>query len=469
MSTVNIGSALPSGSNTVGNIKIVDTGGTNQLAIDANNNAHVTIYNATNAMAVDSSNNAHVGVWNGANQLAVNSGGNAAINLVQVGGNAVVTGTGASGSGIARVTVSNDSQVQLWDGTNGPVAVKAANTSATVSDKAVVQVLSPNNTGLPVNMPMVVQSTNNKSSGSVASLAKAFVSNNTAGNSIVVVCAIGNGTAPTISDTNSNVYTQVSQVANGTAFNVAIFYSAGTAVGGGIVGGANTVTVTNGGTTASIAMEIYEMSGLIAMTGAQPDQTASATGSSGTASTSVISALTPNEYAFAGIGVGTAAQTITVGSGWINDSGQQNPTTPAGLFSFVSMSQYLGSIKSVTPQATFTSEPWAIAVATFRPVLLGVEATIRSNTVANSVLSSVAGSASSVTLFASNPAAQMRFVTNDSTASLYLAYAATATTSAYTVLLPANAYWEAPRPIYTGAISGIWGSATGNARLTEIS
>lgn len=96
MSTINVGSALPSGSNTIGNIKLVDTGGTNQLAIDANNNAHVTLYNATNAMAIDSSNNAHVGVWNGANQMAVNSGGNAATNLVQVGGTNIVTG-GASG------------------------------------------------------------------------------------------------------------------------------------------------------------------------------------------------------------------------------------------------------------------------------------------------------------------------------------------------------------------------------------
>jgi hypothetical protein len=40
------------------------------------------------------------------------------------------------------------------------------------------------------------------------------------------------------------------------------------------------------------------------------------------------------------------------------------------------MSQFLGSLKAVTPQATFTSEPWAIAVATFRPVILGIEGTI---------------------------------------------------------------------------------------------
>jgi hypothetical protein len=39
-------------------------------------------------------------------------------NITQFGGNAVVTGTGASGVGIPRVTVSNDSAVKITDGTN---------------------------------------------------------------------------------------------------------------------------------------------------------------------------------------------------------------------------------------------------------------------------------------------------------------------------------------------------------------
>src|SRR5260221_8414 len=145
--------------------------------------------------------------------------------------------------------------------------------------------ISPSNTGLPVNLPLIVQKTNNVSSGSVASLAKAFTSNNAAGNSIVVVCAVGNGKAPTISDTLSNVYTQAAQIANGTALNTAVFYSVGPAGGDGITAGVNTVTVNNGGTTASIAMEIYEVSGFITQVQAQPDQTASSTGPSGTAAT----------------------------------------------------------------------------------------------------------------------------------------------------------------------------------------
>ncbi len=230
--------------------------------------------------------------------------------------------------------------------------------------------LATSNTGLPVNTPAIVQKAHNVSSGSVASLAEAFANSNTAGNSIIVVCAVGNGTAPTVADSAGNTYTQAALAANSTTFEAAVFYAVN------ILAATNTVTVTNAGSTASMAMEIYEVSGLIAQVQAQPDQSATNTGSSGTASTPNIAPASPNELAFAGVAVGTAAQTITAGSGWTNDSGQQNPTTPAGLYSFISMSQFLATLASVSPKATFTTEPWAIAAATFRPVVLGIEGTV---------------------------------------------------------------------------------------------
>ncbi len=112
-------------------------------------------------------------------------------NVSQFGGNNVVTGTGASGVGIPRVTVSNDSNIlatqsgswtvtanqgspntlankwpvqvtdgtntmptgdvvgraifhQITDGTNGPVAVKASTTAPVLADSALVVNLSPN-------------------------------------------------------------------------------------------------------------------------------------------------------------------------------------------------------------------------------------------------------------------------------------------------------------------------------------
>ncbi len=87
-------------------------------------------------------------------------------------------------------------------------------------------------------------------------------------------------------------------------------------------------------------------------------------------------------------------------------------------------------------------------------------------------LTSVGASVSSVTLLAANANRLGAVIINDTIVNkniLYLAFAATSTTSAYTYPLPPGAQWELQFD-YTGAISGIWGvSATGNARVTELS
>jgi hypothetical protein len=50
---------------------------------------------------------------------------------------------------------------------------------------------------------------------------------------------------------------------------------------------------------------------------------------------------------------------------------------------------------------------------------------------------------------------------------LYVKFGATASTTSYTVQMAAGAYYEFPRPTYSGAVEGIWASATGSARVTE--
>lgn len=211
----------------------------------------------------------------------------------------------------------------------------------------------------------------NASSGSVASLAKAYGSNLTKGNTAVVVFANGNNNNPAapITDTLSLTWFKAVQVNNSTAFETEIWYAPIT------TGGADTITVTPGGSNASIAMTIYEVSGLVypaagsSPTGPQAlDQITSGTVTSGTSPALTLQPVLPNEYVFVGFGLGTAAQTITVASPYNNDSGQQNPTTPAGLFSFVSASLYKSGFEPTSPSATATSEPWAVAVATFRSI-----------------------------------------------------------------------------------------------------
>jgi hypothetical protein len=82
------------------------------------------------------------------------------------------------------------------------------------------------------------------------------------------------------------------------------------------------------------------------------------------------------------------------------------------------------------------------------------------------VLANVASSASTTPLIAAGVGVHGRIVYNDSTAVLYLANAATASVTAYTVQIPAQGTYSFPEPLYSGAVSGIWASANGNARVT---
>jgi hypothetical protein len=82
-------------------------------------------------------------------------------------------------------------------------------------------------------------------------------------------------------------------------------------------------------------------------------------------------------------------------------------------------------------------------------------------------LTSVAGSATSVTVLASNAARKGAMVVNDSTSIVYIAFSATATSTAFSAKLNASDYYEVPFG-YTGIITGIWVTATGSARVTEI-
>lgn len=81
--------------------------------------------------------------------------------------------------------------------------------------------------------------------------------------------------------------------------------------------------------------------------------------------------------------------------------------------------------------------------------------------------SNVAGSATSVTVLASNSSRKGGTVYNDSTAILYLLLnSGSASTTSFTTKLFPDDYFEIPFN-YTGALTGIWASATGSARVTE--
>lgn len=82
--------------------------------------------------------------------------------------------------------------------------------------------------------------------------------------------------------------------------------------------------------------------------------------------------------------------------------------------------------------------------------------------------SNVSASASSVTVLAANTSRKKYCVFNDSSAVLYLDLSGgTASTTSYSVQVQSLGYYESNQPVGTGAITGIWASATGAARVTE--
>lgn len=82
----------------------------------------------------------------------------------------------------------------------------------------------------------------------------------------------------------------------------------------------------------------------------------------------------------------------------------------------------------------------------------------------------VSASASSVTILAANAARRAASILNLGTSNLFIKIGGgtATTTTANSVLIAANSYFELPQPVYTGAITGIW-SATGGsgANITE--
>lgn len=85
---------------------------------------------------------------------------------------------------------------------------------------------------------------------------------------------------------------------------------------------------------------------------------------------------------------------------------------------------------------------------------------------ATATLANVSGSASSVTLQGSNAARLAVEVYNDSSAVLYVKYGSVASSTSFTKQLQAGESFR--EELYTGIITGIWASATGAARVTEL-
>ena len=110
----------------------------------------------------------------------------------------------------------------------------------------------------------------------------------------------------------------------------------------------------------------------------------------------------------------------------------------------------------------------ATGVVTVQGISGGTRIPVVTDNSSTGTITSVAAAVTSTQLLASNSNRVSATFFNDTTSStLYIALAGSASTSAYTVKVLAGSYWELPVS-YTGAIYGIWNSASGNVRITEL-
>lgn len=170
---------------------------------------------------------------------------------------------------------------------------------------------------------------------------------------------------------------------------------------------------------------------------------------------------------------------VTQSGTWNINSIATLPSLPTGTNSIGTV--VLSGISSLSTESTLsalnTKVPANLTVNSTRllvdgsgvtqPVSLASTSTVKQEASNTATVTSVASSATSVTLIASNSARKGLTIYNDSTSILYVRVgAAAASTTAFTVKIQPEGYWEIPFNSSV-EIRGIWASANGSARITE--
>lgn len=87
---------------------------------------------------------------------------------------------------------------------------------------------------------------------------------------------------------------------------------------------------------------------------------------------------------------------------------------------------------------------------------------------ANATIATVPVTTTDAVLLAANPDRRGVVLTNEASKTLYVAFGAVASATAYTYPVPSGQTKEFPLNGFTGAIHGVLSAGTGNVRITEI-
>jgi hypothetical protein len=126
------------------------------------------------------------------------------------------------------------------------------------------------------------------------------------------------------------------------------------------------------------------------------------------------------------------------------------------------------------PVKVYTTAPLPVLVDPTTPIGVTVLAATAPRSPASNV-TNVASSATNVTLLAANANRGAATIYNDSTSVLYLKLGAGASSSSFTIMILPSDYYELPvvyiagiPGVYQLQVDGVWVSANGNARITEL-
>ncbi len=155
-----------------------------------------------------------------------------------------------------------------------------------------------------------------------------------------------------------------------------------------------------------------------------------------------------------------ASQGLIIDAAAVGDTTGSSSTIGDGTYAWRK-----AAVKAASTAAATTDTALVVAVSPNNVI----SANPKSST---GTLSNVASNASSVTLLAANTSRVGATIWNDSTQVLYVKFGTTASTTSATIRMAAStatqtSYYEVPFG-YTGRIDGIWASANGFARITEI-
>ena len=84
------------------------------------------------------------------------------------------------------------------------------------------------------------------------------------------------------------------------------------------------------------------------------------------------------------------------------------------------------------------------------------------------IVTTVVSTIGLVTILTNNVLRRGASIYNFSTQPFYFKLGASADTTSYTLMMVSSGYYELPKPVYTGIISGLWGSANGYALISEL-